>query len=398
MVRIQNTGKPLIIFLILIMLPVPVFSEFEWSFDAVFDGGFDDNANLAPSSRDSTTDSMFAVLNPELDLSWISGRNDFKMRLEYLGEYYLDSDDLDDEHAVYSESSYAFRMTDSVYFVYDDHFDYAGFGADYMDRPEFRGDYMAYDAATGFRYVYNDVFDFEIDAVFGTMEYDDPEDDAQRIIEPVDWNDIGFRVSASYRVIPEMGFLISYENKTRDLDAYDPVPETDIISGSFGFTSVLPSRTEVTLKGSLYRFVFSGIPPRHTESDYNNYGVNLTVKHPLAGTGELTISGYSRFELSDRNPRLFYRDTGVEIRYLWETDSPFSLDLSGQYDELDYQGLENAFRETLFSASTTVEYRVAAWLKLGGTYRFFQRESPAPEDDIQSNRIAFRLRFLFPDV
>jgi len=373
-----------------------VNAAFNYSFQISIDGLFDDNAYLNTEPFSGDADTLLVRVNPKLDLTWISGNHNFQMALQYLGEFYDDTGTTDDQHAVFSESAYDYTFTDWFSFIYEDAFDFGGFGPEYIDRPDFHSDVMLYDTMTGVRFRGWNKLDVEIGGVWGIQLFDTISRDETEITEGIDWEELGFHIATRYQVIPEIAFSADYTNKTRDFDNYESVPEVEIVTGSFGFSAILPAGTDVTLKGRLFRFVFEGIPPRHTESDYNNYGVDIEMNHPMPGGGELSLTGYSKFELSDRAPRLFYRDAGIAARCSWVLGERWGFDVESVYDHLDYKGLEDEFSETLFNASTGVEYRISSWITVGGVYRYFRRDSDLPNADIRSSRMGVTVGIVLP--
>ncbi|MCD4652478.1 hypothetical protein K8T06_00920, partial [bacterium] len=363
----------------------PVFivhAEFSYDLGIDIETAFDDNAAFMPDYNDSDAEAYVIGFRPWINLQWIKKKSDFRLTAEYISEFYMDNKELDDHDSVKVKTWWNYSFTDRFLFVYSDFLNVSGFGEEYIDRPESRDDYIEYSTLSGFLYNFNSHISLQVDAIWGFMKFDDAISEQNSTLHGQDWKDIGFIIHGKYEVFPEMMFIYGYTLLDREYEEYEPVPGLYQINAHFGFKTILPMKTEIMLKAKLFRYEFNGVPPRHTESDYNNYGVIVSVTQPFGTKGFVELDGYSVYKLSDRDVRLFYRNAGVSAKARWDLNDLTNMHIWFKFDELDYQGLEDGFEETVIQTGVKVGYSILNWMDITTAYRYFNKDSSNPDLDI----------------
>ncbi|MBN1297297.1 hypothetical protein JXA80_10990 [bacterium] len=372
-----------------------VCAETSYSLGIDIDSAFDSNATLSPEWNDQDTDTAVIDITPWVRIDWKTPRNDFRMDIRSIATFYPNTDHLDEHLSIDSQSWWTFAFTDSFFFAYEDVFDYSGQGEYTIDRPEFTGDFMEYVSRPGLRMI-GSQFQANLDLIWGMMEWENMPDASMPGLRGVDWHDLGFKASGSFEVISAMTFFGDCSIVNREFADDESVPEAEIADASAGFKSILPSGTVIILKGLMFHIDYGGTPPRHTESDYHKYGARVDVEHRTNAHWNFSVSGYSEFKPSSRDPRLFYRDAGFSGSMTFRPWDAYTVGIIARHDRLNYHGLEIETEEDVYQAELMVSYQVTGWFRLTGRIRHFQRDTATREQEIDSTRFGIRCSFILP--
>lgn len=394
--------KPLKILLIFLLLMVAVSrqlnAEINWEAGMNIGTFFDDNMSL-DDDRYIDDDAIYALsVSPEIKFAWLSGQHAYNAHLRYRQEFYIDNNDdyLKDSDSFTMTSNWTWQMSDSLTFIFSDNLKLSEFGTRYIDHPISRQDYLEYSSNTGLLWSVTDQLRIKTDLIWGLMAFESFRPDDILSLHGKDWDDLGVHCCIEYSAIPEMNFFVEYSWKKREFTDNPEMPELTEAKGNFGFRSLLPSDTEVTLKGCLYHVDYDGIPPRRTESNYNNYGAELSVKQAIKGMGHVFLDAFSRYELSHKLVRMFYRDSGLRLSGEINIDPMTQITAWLQYDELKYFGMESEEGITIINTGVTAERQLHQYISISGTYRYYDREN---DWDLirSSNRFTVTVSLILPE-
>jgi len=393
----SQTIKLIAVLFLVIIFPSIVSAEYNYTLGLDIETAFDDNPTFQSDYIDTDKDGFVASFKPWINFHWILDKSDLKLSAKYYSEIYPDNSDLDNHDSYLIEALWNYKVSRSFSFVFNNILDVSGFGSDYIDRPGAREDYFDYSAFPGiFINVINNGT-LHIDGIWRKMTFDNFDNNDFAVMHGENWEDTGFKISGEYEVIPEMGFVVGFSKIDRDFVDYEAVPAIAVSDAYFGFKTILTMQTQITLKGKLFHFDYDGVPPRHTEGDYNNYGITANIAQPLGEKGKLEIDGYSVFKLSDKAVRLFYRDVGVDINVNWKFSDNISAKLWIQHDKLEYSGMEIEFDETVFKSGMSIDYSVNEWIDFSIGYSNYSNNSTMDGMDIDGNRFSAVLSLVLPE-
>ncbi|MBN1879458.1 hypothetical protein JW823_05050 [bacterium] len=387
----------LMIIFILLRPVVSAAAEFDWTGGLTLESAFDTNPASIPEISESSEDSVVLSLSPFWRIEWQKDRHHVQTTGHYIRETYHSSDDIHDKSSLSMKSLWRFNLSDDYSLFVTDNLIQSAFGPEQRDIPFFRGRSLYNEILTGLDVVPVDNLIVTTAILWRTRDYQAVEkNDSTESVFAYDWSEFGFQAEGKYTCIPQLQFLSSLSWTSRQFDDYDLVPGHNRTNGMFGFSTTLPGGSNISVHAHLYHMKFDGIVPRHMNANYTNYGMSLSSSFPLATNLTLSVDAFSKFDVSERGPRLFYHDRGISTSLDYNCESGYSWSIFYQFHQLEYDGQEPIFKTRSSYTGGKLTRYFNEWLSVTALYRYYDYQPDFGDFSFSRHHAGVSLTLMLP--
>ena len=393
---------PIILLFIFLWVPTAGAALFDVNLGLNVYGSYDDNIRLLSSSEisQSTTRNHDDVLQirPSIKVGFQGTRSSFQLNYELFKEWYSSYRPSSGTPSSYHDGFFKgdYELTNRISFGLIDSYKDTLYGTTQVEIPEFRNDYTSNQFSPWIQYSDSDgKWAITLNNAWSYTKYTQQsvsQDDIDYGF--ADWDELetsaNFRLSLLTRTDLLMNTSMWSRSYVDERVAYSADQSGYYLSG--GAVQRLGEGITVQVMAQYNFREYDTAFPGEANS-FSGMGGVVSIVDQFSTITSLEIEGYSQFSGSEKVAKAFFRDTGFKTTFHTVFSKRIETSVKLSYSTLDYQNVDEDWKDKYFQSGMDIGYKVAKWLSVKAKYNYSKRVSDAGRGEFENNLVSVYLQF-----